>query len=153
MKTLLVACLIGFLPLLAVAQPTPGPSPMDEPAKPKPIEPIIAKDHSGPGRIGVRLAFVKETGLPQVVGLVRGGPAADYGVQIGDVIIKIDKNFTNSLSADEIKLALHGEPDTGVELTIQRGDNPRLVILAVERRILPANSEDVLTPTTTETKP
>ncbi len=150
MKSFLATGLIGLFPLLVSAQPL---GPVDEPARPKPAEPIVAKYHSGPGRIGVRLAFAKDTGLPEIVGMVRGGPASDFGVQLGDVVIKIDKNFTNSLSQDEIKLALHGEPGTGVELTIQRGDIPRPVILAVERRILPANAEDVLTPTVTEVKP
>jgi C-terminal processing protease CtpA/Prc len=150
MKSLAAACIIVLIPALALGQPL---TPLDEPAKPKPIQPVLARDHSGPGRIGVRLAFVKDTGLPQIVGMVRGGPAADYGLQIGDVIIKIDKNFTNSLTQDEIKLALHGEPGTGLELTVQRGDDPRLVVRGVERRMLPADAEDVLTPLLTETKP
>lgn len=149
MKSLLTACIISLLPAFAFGQAT---APADETVKPKPIQPILAREHSGPGRIGVRLAFEKETGLPQIVGMVRGGPAADFGFQIGDVIIKIDKNFTNSLTQDEIKMALHGEPGTGLELTVRRGDDPRLVVRAVERRILPANSEDVLTPMLTEAK-
>jgi C-terminal processing protease CtpA/Prc len=148
----LISCLLFSLPLLISAQPLGPVPPLDQAAKPKPLEPVLVKDHSGLGRIGVRLAFVKDTGLPQIVGMVRGGPAADYGFQIGDVIIKIDKNFTNSLSEDEIKLALHGEAGTGVELTVQRGDDPRLVVHAVERRILPATSQDIVTPALIEGK-
>lgn len=153
MKSLAAACIIILLPSLALAQPMPSTPPPDDSAKPKPIVPVLAREHMGPGRIGVRLAFQKDTGLPQIVGMVRGGPAADYGFQIGDVIVKIDKNFANSLSQDEIKLALHGEPGTGVELTVQRGDDPRLVVKAIQRRILPANSEDIVTPALVETKP
>jgi C-terminal processing protease CtpA/Prc len=151
MKKLLAACLLGLLPTLALAQ---APN-LDAPPKPKPIQPIIASQHSGPGRIGVRLAFDKVTGLPQIVGMIRGGPAADYGFQIGDIIIKIDHNFTNSLTQDEVKLALHGEPGTGVELTIQRGDDPRLIVRAIERRELSANAEDIIPDSTviTDTQP
>jgi len=69
---------------------------------------------------------------------------------VGDVIIKIDKNYTNTLSQDEVSLALHGRPGTGVELTIQRDDNPKLIVRAVERRILPAGAEDMVAPPMSE---
>ena len=150
MKSLTAALLTVFLPMLAVAQNT---TPGDETATPKPLVPVLAKNHSGAGRIGVRLAFVKDTGLPQIVGMIRGGPAADYGFQIGDVIVKIDKDFTKTLTQEEIKMALHGEPGSGVELTVQRGDDPRYVVRSIERRVLPADSEDVLIPMVVETKP
>ncbi len=138
MKMLLALCLVGLLPVLASAQTA------DSTDKPKPIDPIIAKDHAGLGRVGVRLAFDKDTGLPRIVGMIRGGPAADYGFRIGDVIIKIDRNFTNTLTPDEVKLALHGEPGLGVELTIQRGDDPKLIVRAIARRILPPNAEEII---------
>ena len=150
MKMLFALCFLVVLPVFASAQ-TIGPT--DMPSKPKPIEPVLARDHSGPGRIGVRLAFSKDTGLPQIIGMTRGGPAADYGFQIGDVIIKIDKNYTDSLTQDEVRLALHGEPGTGVELTVQRGDNPRLVVHAIARRILTMDAEDIPLPAVTEAKP
>jgi hypothetical protein len=139
MKTLLAVCLLGLLPALAFAQAT-----VDTPPKPKPIQPVLARDHTGPGRIGVRLSFDKVTGLPQIVGMIRGGPAADYGFRIGDVIIKIDRNFTDSLTPDEVKMALHGEPGTGVELTVQRGDDPKLIVHGIARRIITANAEDII---------
>jgi C-terminal processing protease CtpA/Prc len=150
MKTLLAVCLLAMLPAFASAQ-TIGPT--DQPVKPKPIVPVLARDHSGPGRIGVRLAFSKETGLPQIVGMIRGGPAADYGFCIGDVIIKIDKNYADSLTPDEVRLALHGEPGTGVELTVQRGDDPRLIIHSIARRILTMDDQDIPLPEVTETIP
>jgi len=139
MKTLLALCLIGLLPTLASAQAT-----TDAPPKPKPIDPVLAKDHSGLGRIGVRLAFAKDTGSPMIVGMIRGGPAADYGFCIGDVIIKIDRNFTDSLTPDEVKMALHGEPGMGVELTVQRGDDPKLIVRAISRRIISPYAEDII---------
>lgn len=144
MKSLLVACLIGLLPALASAQAT-GPV-LDASAKPKPFEPVLAQAHSGPGRLGLRLAFDKVTGLPVIVGLTRGGPAVDFGLRVGDVIIKIDKNYTNSLTEDEVRLALHGDPGTGVELTIQRDDDPRFLVRAVERRILTDDMEEMTQP-------
>ena len=147
MKLLLTACLTGLLPVVALAQATPTP---DAPAKLPPFQPVLAKDHQGLGRIGVRLVYDKVTGLPHIAALVRGGPAADFGFRAGDVIIRIDKNYTTSLTQDEVSLALHGEPGTGVELTIQRDDDPHYIIRAVSRRILRADQEDIAQPPRSE---
>ena len=147
MKLFLAACLTAFLPAVAFAQATP---PADATAKPAPFRPLVAKEHEGLGRIGVRLAFDKVTGLPRITALTRGGPAADFGLRAGDVIIRIDKNYCSTLSQDEISLALHGQPGTGVELTIQRDDDPHYIIRAVERRILHADQEDIAQPPRSE---
>jgi C-terminal processing protease CtpA/Prc len=147
MKLLLTACLSGFIPALALAQTAPTP---DAAAKNPPFQPIVSADHQGLGRIGVRLEYDKLTGLPHIAALVRGGPAADFGFRAGDVIIRIDKNYTATLTQDEISLALHGEPGTGVELTIQRDDDPHYIIRAVERRILRADQEDIAQPPRSE---
>ncbi len=145
MKLLQAVSLLVFLPTLALAQATP---PVDDTTKEKPIEPVLEKDHSGPGRIGVRLAFDKTTGLPSIAAMTRGGAAADFGFQVGDVILKIDRNYTRTLTEDEVRLALHGDPGTAVELTIQRDDNPKLIVRSLERRIPAANSisEDMPNP-------
>jgi C-terminal processing protease CtpA/Prc len=147
MKLLLTACLTGFLPSLALAQVASSP---DASTKPTPFQPIVAKDHQGLGRIGVRLEYDKVSGLPHIAALTRGGPAADFGFRAGDVIIRIDKNYTTTLTQEEISLALHGEPGTGVELTIQRDDDPHYIIRSVERRILRADQEDIAQPPRSE---
>jgi C-terminal processing protease CtpA/Prc len=147
MKLLLTACLTGFLPTLALAQMT---SSADASTKAAPFQPIVAKDHQGLGRIGVRLEYDKVSGLPHIAALTRGGPAADFGFRAGDVIIRIDKNYTTTLTQEEISLALHGEPGTGVELTIMRDDDPHYIIRAVERRILYAHQEDIAQPPRSE---
>ena len=147
MKLILTACLTGFLPVVALAQSVPPPDPTSKPA---PFQPLVAKEHEGLGRIGVRLAFDKDTGLPRIIALTRGGPAADFGFRAGDVIIRIDKNYCSTLSQEEVSLALHGQPGTGVELTIQRDDDPHYIIRAVERRILRADQEDIAQPPRSE---
>ena len=143
MKTILAACLIGLLPTLAFAQTL---APADDSSKPKPFQPVLPRQHSGLGRIGVRLAFDKDTGLPSIAGLTKGGPAVDFGLRVGDVIIKIDKNKTTTLSEDEVHLALRGQPGTGVELTIMRDDDPKFLVRAVERRILSDDAEEMINP-------
>ena len=147
MKLFLAVCLTGLLPATILAQATP---PVDATAKPAPFQPLVAKEHQGLGRIGVRLAFDKVSGLPSIIALTRGGPAADFGLRAGDVIIRIDKNYVTTLTQDEVSLALHGEPGTGVELTIQRDDDPHYIIRAVERRILRADQEDIAQPPRSE---
>jgi len=136
-----------FLPTLAFAQAT---APVDAPPKPAVFQPVLAKDHQGLGLIGVRLAFDKATGLPQIVAIIRGSPAADFGLRVGDILVRIDKNLTTSLTEDEVHLALRGQPGTGVELTIQRDDDPHFLIRAVERRVLFADSEEMIQPPLSE---
>ena len=147
MKLLLSLSLTALLPAIAMAQATP---PADANSHPAPFQPLVAKEHMGLGRIGVRLAFDKDSGLPRIIALTRGGPAADFGLRAGDVIIRIDKNYTTTLSQEEVSLALHGEPGTGVELTIQRDDDPHYIIRAVERRVLRADQEDIAQPPRSE---
>ncbi len=144
MKTLCAACFIGFLPVLALAQTVP---PLDTaPTTPPPFEPVLASAHQGPGRIGARIEYDKVTGLPYIAALIRGGPAEDFGFRVGDFIIKIDKNFTNTLTPEQVSLALHGEPGTGVQLTIQRDDDPRYIVRSLSRRVLAPGSQDVVNP-------
>ncbi len=143
----LCAAAVLLLPVAARAQAVPPP---DATAKAPPFQPLVAREHQGLGRIGVRLAFDKVSGLPRIIALTRGGPAADFGLRAGDVIIRIDKNYTNTLTQEEVSLALHGEPGSGVELTIQRDDDPHYIIRAVERRILRADQEDIAQPPRSE---
>jgi C-terminal processing protease CtpA/Prc len=150
MKIFQAVCLLVCTPALALAQATPPP---DESSKPQPLYPIVAKEHAGPGRIGVRLVWDKATGLPYIAAMTRGGPAADFGFEVGDIIIKIDKNYTSTLSDEDARLALHGEPGSAVELTVQRGDNPKLIIRSLERRVPAPNADgdDMVNPPMDET--
>ena len=144
MKSILTVSL--FVAGFSLVQAQPAPVPMaDESAKTKPVQPVLASQHQGPGRIGVRLAFTKDTGMPQIIGMIRGGPADDFGFKIGDVILKIDKNYTTSLSPEEIKIALHGQPNSGVELTVLRGDDPKPIVCAIARRVISPYAEDMVT--------
>ncbi len=147
MKLFHAACLLVLMSPLAVAQSTVS---SDATTKVPPVEPVLERDHSGPGRIGVRLVFDKDTGLPRIAALIRGGPASDFGFRVGDIIVRIDKNMTYTLSQQEVELALHGEPGTSVELAVQRDGNPRFIIRALERRVIPIGSIDNILPPTDE---
>jgi C-terminal processing protease CtpA/Prc len=147
MKYLVLAAILASTLVLRAQVPTSPPP--DDSSKPKPFAPIVASQHVGDGRIGVRLVFAKD-GSCVIGGLVRGGPAFDVGFRVGDTIIKIDKNYVNTLSPDEARLALHGQPGTGVELTVMRDDNPRLIVRAAERRVLADDVEEMAQPPVSE---
>jgi C-terminal processing protease CtpA/Prc len=149
MKFLVYAAFLSLLTLAARAQ-MPTTPPPDNKDKPKPFAPVLVSQHQGTGRIGVRLVFEKD-GTCLIGGLVRGGPAYDVGFRVGDTVIKIDKNLVSSLTPNEARLALHGRPGTGVELTVMRDDNPRYIVRAAERRVLPNDVEEMSQPPVSET--
>jgi S1-C subfamily serine protease len=144
MKFVFFAIALFVLTVLAPAQ-VPTTPPADEKDKPKPFVPVLARNHHGEGRIGVRLVFVKD-GSCVIGGLVRGGPAFDAGFRVGDTVIQIDKNLVSTLTPEDARLALHGEPGTGVELTVMRDDNPKYLVRAVSRRVLPDDVEEMTQP-------
>jgi C-terminal processing protease CtpA/Prc len=144
MKFVFFAIALFVLTVLAPAQ-VPTSPPQDDKNKPKPFAPVLPSNHRGEGRIGVRLVFAKD-GSCVIGGLVRGGPAFDAGFRVGDTIIKIDKNFVSTLTPDDARLALHGEPGTGVELTVMRDDNPKYIVRAAARRVLPDDVEEMTQP-------
>jgi C-terminal processing protease CtpA/Prc len=147
MKYLVLAAVLASM--LVVRAQVPTTPPPDDKDKPKPFAPVVAGEHQGDGRIGVRLVFAKD-GTCVIGGLVRGGPAYDAGFRVGDTVIKIDKNYVSTLSPDDARLALHGQPGTGVELTVMRDDNPRYIVRAAERRVLPDDVEEMAQPPVSE---
>jgi C-terminal processing protease CtpA/Prc len=147
MKYLVLAAILATT-LVARAQ-MPTTPPPDDKEKPKPFAPIVASQHEGSGRLGIRLVFQKD-GTCVIGGLVRGGPAYDVGFRVGDTVIKIDKNLVSTLTPEEARLALHGRPGTGVELTVMRDDNPRYIVRAAERRVLPHDVEEMSQPPVSE---
>jgi C-terminal processing protease CtpA/Prc len=144
MKFIVYAAFLALFTLGARAQ-MPTTPPPDNKDKPKPFAPILVSQHQGAGRIGIRLVFEKD-GTCLIGGLVRGGPADDVGFRVGDTVIKIDKNLVSTLTPNEARLALHGLPGTGVELTVMRDDNPRYIVRAAERRVLPRAVEEMSQP-------
>jgi C-terminal processing protease CtpA/Prc len=150
MKFLVLAVVLAST--LAVRAQVPTTPPPDDKNKSKPFAPVVVSQHQGEGRIGVRLVFGKD-GSCVIGGLVRGGPAYDVGFRVGDTVVKIDKNYVSTLSPDDARLALHGQPGTGVELTVMRDDNPRFIVRAAERRVLSGDVEEMAQPPVSESAP
>ena len=115
--------------------------------KPTPVVPFVAADHTGNGRLGMRIGFLNN-GLPFIAAITQGGPAMDYGFKVGDIILRVGKNDPLSLTPEEVRLSLHGEPGSSIELTIQRNDETHPRVLAVQRRELPSDALDTQIPFT-----
>lgn len=115
------------------------------PPKPPMIEPFHPEAHTGSGRLGMRIEFLKN-GLPIITALTQGGPAMDFGLRVGDVILRIGKNDPLSLTKDQVKLSLHGDPGSSVELSIERNDCVKPLLIAIKRRELPTDSVDTNPP-------
>jgi carboxyl-terminal processing protease len=75
-----------------------------------------------------------------VIGMVTpDSPAAMAGLKKTDVIVRIDRKRTDSLSADVAEALLRGEPGTFVELEVQSpGELPRTLKLARQAVFMPS---------------
>lgn len=56
-----------------------------------------------------------------VKAVTKGGPAQEAGIQVGDIIIKVDGNSIAGLSSSEARDRIVGEENTQVTLTVLRG--------------------------------
>lgn len=70
--------------------------------------------------IGIGIYFDIRDNKPTIMGFVPGSHAAISGLEVGDVITKIDGVDISGLTKEEIQLKCKGEVDTTVTLTIER---------------------------------
>lgn len=86
----------------------------------------IAKDKIG--LIGISIE--KKDGILTITSLLEGKPAEQFGLKVGDKIIRIDGKLTENISVDEAVKMIKGKPDTEVVLTIRRNnENDREFII------------------------
>ena len=69
-----------------------------------------------------------------------GGPAEEAGMLPGDVLVEIEGNSAAGMTADDARTLVRGEPNTQVQLKVQRGSES--VVFSVTRK-------EVLTPVAT----
>ena len=69
---------------------------------------------------GIGVEIGQKDGILTVIAPLKGSPAAAAGIQAGDQIYKIGKQFTADISIDEAIKNIRGEAGTPVELTIVR---------------------------------
>ncbi|OGD24213.1 MAG: hypothetical protein A2Y56_05990 [Candidatus Aminicenantes bacterium RBG_13_63_10] len=91
---------------------------------------------SGP-RFDTGIILIKEPGgMPRVLGLEEGRPAAKSGVRPGDFVSAVDEQSTFGLSLEEIRLRLRSRENRPVKLRVVR--QTATVELSVERSLPPA---------------
>ena len=83
--------------------------------------------------IGLQLRRDRTVGAVVVSDVIEDSPAAEAGIAIGDRIVLIDSLSTDLLSAERVSQLLHGDADTQVTLTIERGDETQTFIVARTR--------------------
>ncbi|HUK09048.1 MAG TPA: S41 family peptidase [Stellaceae bacterium] len=85
------------------------------------------------GGIGIELTL--QNGRPQVISPIDGTPAAEAGMEPGDVIAKINGRPTIGLSLQEIVTTLRGTPGSSVNLEITRANHAPIDV-TLTRRII-----------------
>lgn len=82
--------------------------------------------------IGITISPLEDgTGI-EVIQVAAGGPAEEAGVQVGDVLIKVEGEDITGLTTDVVKDMVVGDEGTFVSLTFRR--DSREITLDIERR-------------------
>lgn len=85
--------------------------------------------------VGVGITItMEENGSIKVVGVVSGGPAEEAGMQVNDIIIKVDGQSIVGMSPDDSKKLIQGEENTAVKITVLRNEQERT--MEVTRRAI-----------------
>jgi carboxyl-terminal processing protease len=74
------------------------------------------------GGLGIEIS--DRDGVPSVISAIEDTPAAQAGLQPGDLIVGIDSKSTQDMPLNQVVTTLRGEPGTTVKLIISRGTAP-----------------------------
>jgi carboxyl-terminal processing protease len=74
--------------------------------------------------VGVGLEITEKNDVPSVISPIDGTPAAQAGVEAGDMIAAVDGQRTVGMNLDDVVDMIRGAPQTQVTLTIVRNDQP-----------------------------
>lgn len=108
---------------------------------------IFSEDNTGSfGGVGITIT-TNDKGYVEVLGVYKDAPAGKAGIQIGDLIIKVDGESVESVVLDMAASKIRGEIGTDVILTIDRNGNifdvtitrANIVVKNVECEILDNN--------------
>jgi len=89
---------------------------------------------------GLGMEVVLEGGFVRVVAPIDDTPAAEAGIESGDIIIKIDGE---TISGQDLRTStdkMRGDPGTSVVLTIARESNPEPFDIEIKRAIIKVKS-------------
>ena len=101
----------------------------------KEYQDYLAHPKPGPGKIGIYVS--KRMGYTTIVSILPGSPAAQAGIEPGDLLDTLEDRPTRGLSVVQLNRILDGAPGTTVHLSVIRGDRGAPLQLALTREILP----------------
>lgn len=85
---------------------------------------------------GLGMEVVMEGGFVKVIAPIDDTPAAEAGIQSGDIIVRIDGKTVSGLSLREATDRMRGEPGTAITLTILREVEPDPFDVVLERAVV-----------------
>lgn len=83
--------------------------------------------------IGAYISLDQNRQLPVISGLVEDAPAINTGLMEGDIIYKVEEEYTQGLSLTQVVSLVKGREGTTVHLTIYREGEPDYLEFDVER--------------------
>jgi carboxyl-terminal processing protease len=89
---------------------------------------------------GLGIEITNKSGMLTVVAPIEDTPAYRAGIKSGDVILKIDGEFTKDMTLVEAVKRMRGKPDTKVKLTIKRENPNQLFDTSLTREIIKIQS-------------
>ena len=87
--------------------------------------------------IGAYVKYDEEMGFARLGEIFANSPALESGLLEGDLIVKVDGQYTKGMGLDEVVSLIKGEEGTRVLLTIMREGETEAREIEVERREVP----------------
>jgi putative serine protease PepD len=97
------------------------------------VEQLLADGQVEHAYLGVQVADAENNGGARIVEVVQGGPAADAGVQQGDVVVGVDGQDVQN--GDDLRSAVNAKkPGDKLELEVRRDGNTRTITVELGTR-------------------
>ncbi len=108
--------------------------PANEYLSPAEYDKAYRGENAGPADVGLSLS--KRRGYIVVVSAAQGSPAAEAGLQTGDVLVVIDGRSTRQMGVWEASQALRGKPASKTTLNLSPVDSVGRKTVTLVRRVL-----------------
>lgn len=87
--------------------------------------------------VGIGISVIEdESGYMRVIRVVKGSPAADDGVRVGDKIVAVSGEDTAEIGFVNACAALAGAEGTTADFTVQRGTSTRKLNFSIKRSVV-----------------